>query len=190
MATTPVPFCRRSNPCSASALCRLATIWLAIGTTIAIAGAAAAQDHFRVYPVAAGSGLDGPVVAIDDQFGTQTTDLGAPARFMVPVIKNGEPLFDFFSHLTCYQIVDGVAGPAVISTNQFGAQPLTLGLPDSLCVPTEKLIAPGPISLDHYKCYLASGQSVDAGPVWSDQWNRLEPSTLLYARIQERRTHR
>ena len=129
-----------------------------------------ALDHFRVYPNAPGFGADGPIVQIDDQFGALTTDLGLPTRFMVPVDKNGEGLFDFFSHLTCYQINDGTAGPAVISTNQFGAQPLTLGAPDSLCVPTENLISPGPVSVDHYKCYLASGTSVGIGVLLQDQF--------------------
>jgi hypothetical protein len=123
-----------------------------------------------VYPNSPGFGIDGPVVLIDDQFGTQTTDLGRPIRFMVPVSKNDEPLFDFFSHLTCYQIVDGAEAPAVISTNQFGAQPLTLGVPDSLCVPTEKLISPGPVDLDHYKCYQAAGAQVDLGVGLVDQF--------------------
>ena len=132
--------------------------------------AATAVDHFRVYPNDAGFGLNGPIVQIDDQFGTQTTDLGNPIRFLVPVEKNGEGLADFFSHLTCYQIVDGVAGPAVTSTNQFGVQPLTLGVPDTLCVPTEKLIAPGPVNVDHYKCYLASGAAVDVGVSLQDQF--------------------
>jgi hypothetical protein len=148
----------------------LAVTPLLLGLTVGSTGVAAALDHFRVYPNAGGFGIDGPLVQIDDQFGSQTTDLGSPIRFMVPVSKNGEPLFDFFSHLTCYQIIDGTAGPAVISTNQFGAQPLTLGMPDSLCAPTEKLISPGPVNVDHYKCYFASGASVDVGVALQDQF--------------------
>jgi hypothetical protein len=142
------------------------------------AGIATAVDHFRVYPNSGGTGIDGPIVQLADQFGTQTTDLGVPVRFMVPAEKNGEPLVDFFSHLTCYQIVDGVAGPPVISTNQFGVQPLTLGVPDSLCVPTEKLITPGPINIDHYKCYVASGASVDVGVALQDQFSQTSPIVL------------
>jgi len=148
------------------------TVVAAIWPLVSATGATAVVDHFRVYPNSAGSGIDGPIVQIDDQFGTQTTDLGLATRFMVPVSKNGEPLFDFFSHLTCYQIVDGAPGPAVISTNQFGAQPLTLGVPDTLCVPTEKLIAPGPVNVDHYKCYLAIGSSVDIGVSLQDQFGQ------------------
>ena len=154
-----------------TALTGLAAICLLVGATVTTAGAQALPvDHFRVYPNVSGFGIDGPIVQIVDQFGTQTTDLGRPSRFMVPVDKNDEGLWDFFSHLTCYQVVDGAAGPAVISTNQFGVQPLTLGVPDSLCVPTEKLISPGPISIDHYKCYLASGAAIDAGVFLQDQF--------------------
>ena len=127
-------------------------------------------DHFQGYPAAPAAGNDGPIVRIDDQFGSQTTDLGPPIRFLVPVDKNDEGLGDPISHLTCYRMTDGVSGPAVISTNQFGAQPLTLGAPDSLCVPTEKLITPGPVDLDHYKCYAASGAPLDVGVVLLDQF--------------------
>ncbi len=127
-------------------------------------------DHFQGYPATPAAGNDGPIVQIDDQFGSQTTDLGPPIRFLVPVDKNDEGLGDPISHLTCYQINEGDSGPAVISTNQFGAQPLTLGTPDSLCVPTEKLIAPGPVDLNHYKCYAASGAPLDIGVVLLDQF--------------------
>ncbi|MCP4004725.1 MAG: hypothetical protein GY725_11060 [bacterium] len=151
---------------------RIAAAIVSVIGLLASATAANAVDHFRVYPNAAAVGLDGPIVQIDDQFGSQTTDLQSPIRFMVPAAKNGEGLLDPFSHLTCYQILDGVAGPAVISTNQFGAQPLTLGMPDSLCVPTEKLIAPGPVNIDHYKCYLASGSSIDTGVSIQDQFGQ------------------
>jgi len=143
---------------------------LLVGPVAASAGAPVPLDHFRVYPNSPGAGLDGPVVQIDDQFGSQTTDLGSAVRFLVPVEKNGEGLGDVFSHLTCYQIVDGAAPPAVISTNQFGAQPLTLGAPDSLCIPTEKLITPGPVDVDHYKCYVASGAAVDVDVALDDQF--------------------
>lgn len=127
-------------------------------------------DHFQSYPTTPGAGLDGPIVQIADQFGSQVTDLGSPIRFLVPVDKNDEGLTDPISHLTCYQITDGVAGPPVISTNQFGVQPLTLGDPDSLCVPTEKLISPGLVDIDHYKCYQAAGAQIDIGVGLIDQF--------------------
>jgi len=127
-------------------------------------------DHFQGYPTTPGVGTDGPIVQLVDQFGSQITDLGSPVRFLVPTDKNDEGIGDPISHLTCYDIPDGVAGPQVISTNQFGVQPLTLGVPDSLCVPTEKLISPGLVDLDHYKCYAAAGAQVDIGVGVLDQF--------------------
>ncbi len=179
MTAIPSPLSLCSPSRINTALTILAATWLLVAPTIAAAGIpGGALDHFRVYPNTAGVGFDGPIVQIDDQFGSQTTDLRSPVRFMVPVSKNGEPIFDVFSHLTCYQIVDGAAGPAVISTNQFGAQPLTLGVPDSLCVPTEKLIFPGPIDIDHYKCYVATGATVDAGVALQDQFGQTSAIVL------------
>ena len=178
MTASPSHFGRRREAWFTRVLMRLAPISLLVCSVVALAGVATAQDHFRVYPVVPGEGIDGPIVQIDDQFGTQVTDLSGPLRFMVPASKNAEPIFDFFSHLTCYQILDGAAGPAVISTNQFGVQPLTLGVPDSLCVPTEKLIAPGPVSLDHYKCYEAAGAQIDAGVALQDQFGQTSAIVL------------
>ena len=140
------------------------------GNALAGAPGGGGVDHFLGYPNNADAGADGPIVQIQDQFGQQQTDLEIPIRFLVPADKNDEGLFQPFGHLTCYGITDGNAPPAVISTNQFGAQPLTLHEPDSLCVPTVKLIAPGSFFLDHYTCYRATGTSVDASIVVRDQF--------------------
>jgi hypothetical protein len=157
---------------SASSMCSALSGFAAALLLLAAAAApAGAQvDHFQGYLNAPGFGQPGPIVQIVDQFGAQTTDLDRPIRFLVPVDKNDEGIFDPFSHLTCYQILDGDPAPPVIATNQFGSQPLTLGDPDSLCVPTEKLIFPGPVFLDHYKCYVASGAPVDVGVALQDQF--------------------
>jgi hypothetical protein len=152
-----------------STLSGIAAVLLLLAAAVAPAGAQGV-DHFQGYSTSPAFGLPGPIVQIQDQFGVQTTDLDRPIRFLVPVDKNDEGIFDPFSHLTCYQILDGDTPPSVISTNQFGSQPLTLGLPDSLCVPTEKLIFPGPVFLDHYKCYVASGAPVDVGVALVDQF--------------------
>ena len=126
-------------------------------------------DHFNVYNVSGGP--DGPVVQIADQFGSMITDLGPANHFLVPADKNGEGITDFFSHLASYDILDPVlAPPAVISINQFGTQTLSLGESSTLLVPTEKLIAPGPVNLDHYLCYDATGPSIDIGVSIQDQF--------------------
>jgi len=156
-------------PSMCSTLSRIAVALVILASAVSPAGAQGV-DHFQGYSTSAALGLPGPIVQILDQFGMQTTDLGRPIRFLVPVDKNDEGIFDPFSHLTCYQIVDGSPAPPVIATNQFGSQPLVLGDPDSLCVPTEKLIFPGPVFLDHYKCYVASGAPVDVGVALVDQF--------------------
>ena len=76
-----------------AALIWVAATWLLTSPTPAGAQGAGTLDHFRVYPNAAGFGLDGPIVQIDDQFGTQQTDLGRPIQFMVPVDKNDEGMY-------------------------------------------------------------------------------------------------
>ncbi len=125
-------------------------------------------EHFAMYRA---TGPDGPVVDIVDQFGSQTTDLGEVNLFLVPANKNGEGLVDDISHLTCHEIFDGEpAPPQVIVENQFGSAVLDLGQPRELCLPTEKLLSPGLVSIDHFKCYEASGPSVDTDVDWSDQF--------------------
>ena len=119
-----------------------------------------------------------PVVQIDDQFGSQATDLGRPTRFMVPADKNDEGLFDFFSHLTCY----ADCRRRRRSRSDLD-EPVRRAAADAqacrtaLCVPTEKLISPGPVDIDHYKCYLATGavgrrRRGSGGSVRPDQRNR------------------
>jgi hypothetical protein len=145
---------------------------LLLGTSI-LAGAAKAQlEHFNVYN-SFGAVPPPPFqpVAIDDQFGNLVTGLGPPVFFLVPADKNDEGLVDPLSHLTCYDITDPLqAPPEVISTNQFGSQTLNLGISRTLCVPTEKLFTPGPVSIDHFHCYDAAGPSVDIGVSIRDQF--------------------
>ena len=47
-------------------------------------------------------------------------------------------------------------------------QPLDIGAPKELCVPTEKLIAPGPIDGDHFRCWEATDPSGGAPGVSVD----------------------
>jgi hypothetical protein len=90
----------------------------------------------------------------------------------VPADKNGEGIEDPFSHLTCYQIDEGEPAPSNVTvTNQFVTdEPLDVNVPKELCVPTEKLIAPGPVDIDHFKCYEASGDPVDINVGLVDQF--------------------
>jgi len=166
---------RRSIPSFFSAI-----FSLLLGTSI-LAGTAKAQlEHFNVYN---SSGQIPPAtfqpVTITDQFGTLVTDLGLPTLFLVPADKNDEGIADLLSHLTCYDIADPLqALPKVVSTNQFGAQTLNLGTSHTLCVPTEKLLTPGQISIDHFHCYDATGPSLDIGVSITDQFQQQSVSVL------------
>jgi hypothetical protein len=90
---------------------------------------------------------------------------------MVPADKNGEGLQDSISHLACNPILDGNQGyPLVIVNNQFGDAVLDVGDAQQLCVPTEKLITPGAVTIEHFKCYQASGSPVNAPAALVDQF--------------------
>jgi hypothetical protein len=103
---------------------------------------------------------------------------------MVPAEKNAEQVFDPFTHLTCYDIEDPVLPPPgdVTVTNQFGVdQPIDVGIARELCVPTEKLIAPGPIDGDHFRCWEASdpsGGALGIGVVLIDQFQVLTTTVM------------
>ena len=114
----------------------------------------------------------------------QTTDLGLTSLFMVPVDKNDEGLFDPFTHLNCHDILDVVPSqiPYVNVTNQFVTdQELAVGDPRELCVPTEKLIAPGPIDGDHFRCWEvigAAGSSLGIDVNLVDQFQGFSTTAL------------
>jgi hypothetical protein len=139
---------------------------------VALMGAAALRpliDHFTVYNAA---GPPGPFVAVDDQFFRQKRQLGPTTLFMVPADKNLEGLTDPFGHLTCYDMPGAAEGhPNVTVTNQLVTnEPIVVGFPTELCVPTEKLLTPGPVAIDHYKCYEASGPPLDTNVTLADQF--------------------
>ena len=131
-----------------------------------------ALDHFLYYNA---TGPDGPPVTVVDQFGPQPAglDLGPVVSFLVPADKNHEGLVDPFSHLTGYLM----PGPQpsverVRVTNQFGVRNLRLGPARELLVPTRKLIgAQGPLSIDHFACYSATGGRINKIVTVVDQFH-------------------
>jgi hypothetical protein len=129
-------------------------------------------DHFSVYNTL---GPDGPVVQLVDQFQDQTTDLGLLNLFLVPADKNQEGILDPISHLACNEILDGEpAPPVVFAEHQFGEQQLNLGMPRELCVPTEKMLTPGTVTVDHFKCYDAIGDPLDISIGFADQFQGVD----------------
>lgn len=119
-------------------------------------------EHFFYYGA---TGPDGPPVDVEDQFGPQPQglDLGPVVSFLVPVAKNAELVANDASHLTGYAMPGVQPDVAhVIATHQFGSWPLQIGPAVQLLVPTQVPDGPqGPLEIDHFACYEASGHSLD-----------------------------
>lgn len=129
-----------------------------------------AIDHFSVYRA---RGPEPPAsfqtVKLRDQFNEEEVGLGALDLFLVPADKNAEGLQDRISHLACNPILDGTPGfPEVLVSNQFGEATLGVGVAQELCVPTENLLTPGVVKIDHFKCYEANGEPVDVNAILVD----------------------
>jgi hypothetical protein len=97
-------------------------------------------------------------------------------RFLNPVDKNNEGIFDPFRHLNWYDIAQQMQEPnrQVEVENQFGFQEMQLGQPVAVLIPCEK-IEPGsqfPAGLDHYKVYKASGFPVQRDVQLRDQFGQ------------------
>ena len=109
-------------------------------------------DHFKCYD-ADGDPVDA-TVDLADQFGVEPGVLvGKPQVFCNPVDKNGEGILDPEAHLTCYEIEDLGERQAVLISNQFGEQTLTVNEPQLLCVPSEKLdVQPLPPDCSDFPC--------------------------------------
>ena len=152
-------------------------------------------DHFSVYTaVGPAPPASFQSVTLHDGFGEEVVGLGAVDLFMVPAEKNEEGLIDPISHLACNAILDGTQGqPEVTVANQFGEYTIAVGVARELCVPTEKLITPGTVEIDHYKCYEASGEAVDAAATLVDQfqsWGGLALDPFLFCNPTEKNEER
>ena len=126
-----------------------ASIILALGIGIALssAGQAQAKDppgvnstHFQCYRVSQQKPLKPTQVKLADQFGKWAPKLGNALFLCNPVEKNGEPMKDKVTHLTCYQIPAKNAGKKVLVTHQLGEQVLTVGGMVMLCLPSLKKV--------------------------------------------------
>ena len=124
------------------------TMALAIGIAALAIAPAQAKDppgvnptHFLCYRVSQTTELKPTAVKLKDQFGAFGSKIGRALFLCTPVSKNGEPVKDEKTHLTCYQISAKNAGKKVKVTNQFGSQLLTVGGSVALCVPSLKAVA-------------------------------------------------
>lgn len=152
--------------------------------TLLFAGPAAAQqlDHFMCYGVSS-KPINVGNVQLQDQFDVmggivEIVRVNRPVFFCNPVRKTRpghiSPIIDRTAHLKWYSITTTTVPTHVaIVNNQFGPeQKLSIKQPKWLAVPTAKDDLPFPEQLDHYKCYAASGASVNATVTLEDQFER------------------
>lgn len=91
-------------------------------------------NHFECY--AATGFFTGAGVKLTDQFRTITGNLGNPVFFCNPVTKNGEPILNAATHLTCYDLSDSTLGVTVNVRNQFGTGTSNVVKSKAFCVPS------------------------------------------------------
>jgi hypothetical protein len=114
-------------------------------------------DHYRCYKANFKKGFTftPPTgVSIADQFESTTADVRPGNRliFCNPVSKNGAPILDPATHLTCFRLIEPPSDPNidVAVDNQFGAgQRLTVRrqtAATSLCLPSSKTVLASPTS--------------------------------------------
>src|SRR5262249_12472751 len=141
-------------------------------------------DHFRCYPPLTNPTLPTNIQLIDqlDAALHQVENINQLIlfRFCNPVQKTiGDvitPIVNIKHHLTIFLINPQ---PLIMRTvtvrNQFGTQTLSVADARALAVPTGKAIfpnpaPPAPLDLDHYKCYIASGNPVNVLVTLRDQF--------------------
>ncbi len=94
--------------------------------------------HFLCYRVSPVSKLKPTSVKLQDQFGASGSRLGNPVMLCTPVSKNGEPVKDKRTHLTCYTVAPKKVGKRVVVVHQLGKQELTVVSSYMLCLPSLK----------------------------------------------------
>ncbi len=151
---------------------------IGIGAPELVSDATQVLDHFKCYKIE-----DKPIdrtVFLLDQFIKADARVREPVRFCNPVTKIHEErvskIRNPHHHLKFYRIEskEQDVTRVVRVSNQFGKdQRFTLGKARFLAVPTQKLFPgehPPPKGLDHFKCYEAMGQPVDASVGLKDQF--------------------
>ena len=120
---------------------------IGIGMALSTVGPAQAKDppgvnstHFQCYRVSQQKPLKPTQVKLADQFGKWAPKLGNALFLCNPVEKNGEPMKDKVTHLTCYQLPAKNAGKKVLVTHQLGEQVLKVGGTMILCLPSLKKV--------------------------------------------------
>lgn len=167
-------------------------------------------DHFNCYEAAPPQGHQPIAALLQDEFDVsppaavflppvfeQVTDL-SPSKLCNPVTKvhNGATTGELHpdAHLLMYWINNQPSTPRSVTVeNQFGVATLTTGPAVILAVPSTKVVISSPTTtpsipviereLDHFKCYMASGDPVSTftgAPVFlTDQFITNTPMTVF-----------
>lgn len=148
------------------------------------------MDHFKCHN-ASGPAINVPVT-LQDQFDlafvpprVERKTVVKPVLLCNPVTKTLAGVHTGVTnpntHLKIYTIAPAETAPvrSVVVNNQFGDQKLTVRNPVVLAVPTQKL-PHGPFSgVDHFKCYVASGQPINRVVDLDDQFDLERNITVL-----------
>ncbi len=141
-------------------------------------------SHFKCYDTKGGKRIDS-LVTLSDQFGENSPTVLETRHFCNPVKKTRfdgpaspevTPIEDNDHHLTFYNLDPNevIQRRRVSIDNQFGKdQRFEITAPSFLAVPTRKLaplLHPEPQGLDHFKCYKAIGDTVQALMDLEDQF--------------------
>ncbi len=127
--------------------------------------------HYQCYEVRKDA-FTGPTVSLQDRFGTESVLVQRPDRLCAPANKRNEdpPAPADPIHLAGYRIrPPKLIHPNQVVMNQFGTTTVDIIKPDRLMVPTTKSLtatppaAPGPPTIDHFKCYKIR-RTVDTPP--------------------------
>lgn len=96
--------------------------------------------HYQCYRVSANTRLQPKKLTLKDQFTSRGLVLGPVVSICAPVSKNGAPVKDERTHLTCYQVPVVDAKRKVQVQHQFGTQTLTVGGALTVCLPSLKKV--------------------------------------------------
>jgi hypothetical protein len=96
--------------------------------------------HYQCYRVSPITRLQPKKLTLKDQFTSRGLVLGPVVSICAPVSKNGQPVKDERTHLTCYQVPAVNAGKKVRVQHQFGTQDLAVGGSTMVCLPSLKKV--------------------------------------------------
>jgi cysteine-rich repeat protein len=103
---------------------------------------------------------------VDDEFATQTIDLGTVILELPPVTIDGLLPPDPTTHQSCYAHPGGLLDECIDVQDRFGFAPVRIGNPVGVCVP-ERFPS---VAVDAFTCYQASGVAPGVSVTLDDEF--------------------